>query len=247
MLMSGRNVIVVSPSDLSAARNTRLKRYPRVCSPIRLPHRLTPVSTRVGLYGGSFNPIHCGHLIIARALAENLGLSRVILLPSRSPPHKAERKLADADHRAEMVRLAIAAEPLFEFSDFDLTRSGPSYTIETVEHYQRLLGPAAELCWLIGGDSLNELITWHRVGELVEACRIITAHRPGWDAINWQSLRTVLTEAQVDRLRAGIIPAPRIEISSTDIRQRLQAGQSVRYLVPDSVREYIARAGIYGP
>ncbi len=203
------------------------------------------MASRVGLYGGSFNPIHCGHLIIARALAENVGLSRVILLPSRQPPHKGDRKLADAVHRAEMVKLAIAGEPLFEFSDFDLIRGGPSYTIETVEHFRRTLGAETELFWIIGGDSLNELITWHRAGELVDACQIITAHRPGWDAINWQSLGTILNEAQVDRLRDGIIPAPRIEVSSTDIRERLRQGRSVRYLIPEAVLEYVQRLGLY--
>jgi nicotinate-nucleotide adenylyltransferase len=201
--------------------------------------------SRVCLYGGSFNPIHCGHLIVARAVAEHLALQRVVLLPSLQPPHKGDRQLAGAAHRAEMVRLAISGEPLFELSDFDLARPGPSYTIETVQHFRAALGAGTELFWLIGGDSLNDLITWHRAGELVDACRIVTAHRPGWDAVNWQALRSVLTDAQVDRLQNDVVPAPRIEISSTEIRRRIGEGRSIRYLVPDPVLEYIHRTGVY--
>ena len=137
------------------------------------------MAERIALYGGSFNPIHSGHLIIARAVAEQLDLTRVILLPSKHPPHKQAEALLDAAHRAEMVRLAIPDEPLFEFSDFDLTRDGPSYTVETVAHFRKSLGAAVELFWIIGADSLAELSTWHRVCDLVDTCRIITAARPG--------------------------------------------------------------------
>lgn len=200
---------------------------------------------RVGLYGGSFNPIHHGHLIVARAVAESLRLDRVILLPSAHPPHKGDRKLLDAGHRAAMVKLAIEGEPLFEFSDFDLTRNGPSYTIDTVTHFSELLGARVELHWIIGADSLAELTTWRRVSELVDACRIVTAARPGWDNIDWTPLRKVLSDAQVTALESGVLPTPRIEISSTDIRRRIREGLSMRYLVPDSVRLYIERDALY--
>ncbi len=203
------------------------------------------MSKRIGLFGGSFNPIHCGHLIVARAIAEKLDLERVILLPSLNPPHKGDRKLLDAGHRAEMVKLAIAGEPLFEFSDYDLTRGGPSYTIDTVLHFRKALAADVELFWLIGADSLSELTTWHRVPELIDACHITTAHRPGSDAIDWKELGTGLTKARVARLRAGVVNTPRIEISSTDVRRRLRAGLSVRYLVPDRVYAYILCHRLY--
>jgi nicotinate-nucleotide adenylyltransferase len=199
----------------------------------------------IGLYGGSFNPIHNGHLIVARAVAERLQLDRVILLPSARPPHKVDHKLLDANHRAEMVRLAITGEPLFEFSDYDLTRDGPSYTIDTVTHFGELLGPHVELHWIIGADSLAELTTWYRVPDLVDACRIVTAARPGWDTIDWTPLRTVLSEIQIAALQAGVLQTPRIDISSTDIRRRVREGQSIRYLVPDAVREFIETQVLY--
>jgi len=203
------------------------------------------MAQRVGLFGGSFNPIHNGHLIVARAVAERMTLDHVILLPSARPPHKGDRKLLDGEHRAALVKLAIDGEPLFEFSDFDLTRDGPSYTIDTVMHFCQVLGSQAELHWIIGADSLSELTTWHRVRDLVEACRIVTAARPGWDAIDWTPLRAMLSDAQVAALQAGVLPTPRIDISSTDIRRRVREGRSIRYLVPEPVWSYIDRYALY--
>jgi nicotinate-nucleotide adenylyltransferase len=203
------------------------------------------MAQRVGLYGGSFNPIHNGHLIVARAVAERLPLDRVVLLPSVRPPHKGDHKLLDAEHRATMVKLAIEGEPLFEFSDFDLTRVGPSYTVETVEHFREVLGAQVELHWIVGADSLAELTTWYRVPDLVDACRIVTAARPGWETIDWTALHTVLSDAQVAALKAGVLRTPCIDISSTDIRRRVLDGQSIRYLVPDAVCLYIERNALY--
>jgi nicotinate-nucleotide adenylyltransferase len=203
------------------------------------------MDTRIGLYGGSFDPIHNGHLIIARAVAERLGLERVILLPSANPPHKPGERLAELAHRAQMVKLAIADEPLFEFSDYDLTRTGPSYTIDTVNHFRGLLGPQADLHWIIGADSLAELTTWHRAAELVDACRIVTAARTGWEQIAWDELAAALDETQIAKLKTGVLDTPVVEISSTDIRRRIRQGLSVRYLLAEKVLEYIERHGLY--
>lgn len=178
-------------------------------------------------------------------MAETLQLESVIVLPSLQPPHKGDRKLLDTAHRSEMVKLAIAGEPLFEFSDFDLSRGGSSYTIDTVLHFRGHFGPDADLYWLIGADSLNELNTWRRVGELVDACQIVTAHRPGAESINWNTLAGSLSESQLERLRAGLVLTPRVEISSTDIRRRIRVGLSIRYLVPDAVRDYIVQHRLY--
>jgi nicotinate-nucleotide adenylyltransferase len=225
---------------------------------------------RVALFGGSFDPIHFGHLIVARSVAEPLELDRVVFLPSAHPPHKGAGDLALSEHRAAMVKLAIAGEPLFEFSDFDLTRPGPTYTIETVEHFMRQGGSKAPrddgqspngerwrggtphggdadffLGWIIGADSLMELPTWRRPGALVDTCRIITATRPGYDAIDWHKLAEVFSPAQIKRLRQGVVETPRIDISSTDLRRRIREGRSIRFLVPEPVREYIERARLY--
>ncbi|MEK6798130.1 MAG: nicotinate-nucleotide adenylyltransferase [Planctomycetota bacterium] len=203
------------------------------------------MAQRLGLYGGSFDPIHHGHLIIARAVRERLDLSQVIFLPAAAPPHKVGRRLANASDRAEMVKLAIADEPGFAFSDFDLGRAGPNYTIDTVGHFRRQLGPGVELCWIIGADSLAELSLWRRVGELVDACTIVAAARAGHEQIAWDALAGALSETQITKLRSGVVTTPVIEISSTDIRRRVAEGKSIRYLVPAAVAEYVARRRLY--
>ena len=202
-------------------------------------------TTQVGLFGGSFDPIHHGHLIVARAVAEQLGLDAVLFLPSARPPHKDASSLQDARHRGRMVELAIAGEPGFRFSDIDLTRQGPSYTIETVDYFQRTLPQAQRLVWIVGADSLPELPLWHRSGELLDRCTIATAVRPGWEDVDWADLGRAFTAAQIARLRENVCPTPRIDISSTDIRLRVCGGKSIRYLVPEAVRSYIEEHGLY--
>jgi nicotinate-nucleotide adenylyltransferase len=144
-----------------------------------------------------------------------------------------------------MLRLAVADEPLFELSDHDLTRSGPSYTVDTVAHFREELGLDVTLHWLIGADSLAELTNWYRVRALVDSCRIVTAARPGWDHIDFGVLRTRLSEDQIASLQAGMVDTPRIDISATDVRRRVRQGKSIRYLVPEPVREYIESRGLY--
>ncbi len=202
------------------------------------------MTARNGLYGGSFNPIHFGHLILARALRESLNLDQVCFLPSRHPPHKDVKMLADSSHRAEMVRLAIEGEEGFTFDDFDLARKGPCYTIETVAHFREQC-PSAELCWFIGADSLMELPTWHRATELVSTCSIVTASRSGKNPVNPSVLEQAFGKEQAMKLLAGIVETPVVDISSTDIRKRLADGRSIRYLVPEAVRNYIEKHRLY--
>jgi len=203
------------------------------------------MAERVGLYGGSFNPIHNGHLIIARSVAEKLDLARVIFLPSATPPHKEGESLIDPHDRAEMVRLAIAGERLFDFSDHDLTCEGPSYTIETIAHFRKELGDDVGLFWIIGADWMMELGTWRQSSELVDACTIVTAARPGWEQPDLSTLSDRLSDAQISKLRKHILDTPCIDISATDIRDRLAAGKSIGYLVPEPVQNYIEMFRLY--
>jgi nicotinate-nucleotide adenylyltransferase len=203
------------------------------------------MAARIGLYGGSFDPIHCGHLIVARAIGERLNLARVIFLPSARPPHKGESDLASPEHRSAMVELAIRDEPLFELSDVDLKREGPSYTIATIAEFRRKFGPSAALHWIIGADSLDDLTTWHRAGDLVDACTVVTAARCGWETVDWEKLQAALGETRVTKLRTGIVSTPVMDISSTDIRRRVGEGKSIRFMVPDCVRAYITEDGLY--
>ena len=197
------------------------------------------------LFGGSFNPIHVGHLIIARAAAEQLGVERTILIPSAAPPHKTGSDLAAPEDRLEMVRLAVAGEPGFEVSDIELRREGPSYTLLTVQAYRQQVGADVPLYWLIGGDTLPELHSWYHIAELVDLCRIVTAVRPGFETPDFSTLFGCLSLAQIQRLRESILSTPRIDISATQIRARVREGKSIRYLVPESVVEYIAQERLY--
>ncbi|MDM8008675.1 MAG: nicotinate (nicotinamide) nucleotide adenylyltransferase [Phycisphaerae bacterium] len=197
------------------------------------------------LFGGSFNPIHVGHLIIARAAAEQLGVERTILIPSAAPPHKTGSDLAAPEDRLEMVRLAVAGEPGFEVSDIELRREGPSYTLLTVQAYRQQVGADVPLYWLIGGDTLPELHSWYHIAELVDLCRIVTAVRPGFETPDFSTLFGCLSLAQIQRLRESILSTPRIDISATQIRARVREGKSIRYLVPESVADDIAQGQLY--
>ena len=204
------------------------------------------MAERVGLFGGSFNPVHNGHLIVARAVAEYVGLTRVVLLPSARPPHKDSTRLLDGAHRYAMLQRAVDGDPLFAVNDVDLRRPGPCYTIDTVAILTEQLGGGIELCWLIGSDSLADLPTWHRAAELVDACRILTAVRRGWDDVSWKELEGAFGGGRTNRLRDGLVPSPMIDISSTEVRLRLASGRSVRYLIPDAVADYVQQHGLYG-
>lgn len=199
------------------------------------------------LFGGSFNPIHHGHLIVARAVAERLGVARIVLVPSAQPPHKRGGELAPAEDRLQMARLAVEGEQRLEVSDVEVRRRGPSYTFLTVEEYRQSLGPDVPLFWVIGGDTLPELHTWYRIRELVDICQVVTAVRPGYEDPDLSALARVLSEEQIRRLCVAILPTPRIDISATDIRRRVREGRSIRYLVPEPVRAYVDHRGLYRP
>jgi len=200
---------------------------------------------RILLFGGSFNPIHHGHLIVARHAAETLGLNRVILMPSALPPHKPSAGLAPASDRLAMCQLAVENDPQFEVSDWEIRREGPNYTLETIRHFRESGYEPADVHWLIGMDSLHELGTWYRATELVDECTIVTVARPGAAHPTRAALRKTFGSAQADRLLARIVDGPHIDIASTDIRARTASGAGIRYLVPESVRAFIGERGLY--
>ena len=203
------------------------------------------MANRVGLFGGSFDPIHFGHLIGARQIAEHFNIQRLVLIPSARPPHKVKRPITDARHRLEMARLAVAGDPLFEVDDLELHRDGPSYSIDTVSEFRRRLGPDVELFWLIGSDSLPELVTWHRAAELVKLVRMVTFTRPGWKPPALESLAGKLGQEEAAQLLHDCVQTAAIDISATDIRQRAATGKSTRYLLPEAVQSYIIAHRLY--
>lgn len=189
-------------------------------------------------FGGSFNPIHHAHLICARAAAEAIGLNRVLLIPSRQPPHKiVGTDLAAPEDRLAMCRLAVAGDPFFEVSDIELKRDGPSYTIDTVR--QLKAAGWSEVHWLIGADMVRILPQWHEPLPLLREARLVLMARPGW-SFDWDTL-----PPEYRSLRANVVTTPMLEISATAIRQRVRAGRPIAYLTPEPVVRYIGDRGLY--
>ncbi|HEX3050318.1 MAG TPA: nicotinate-nucleotide adenylyltransferase [Aggregatilineaceae bacterium] len=198
-------------------------------------------TNRLGIYGGTFDPPHLGHLVLAETAADSLDLSRVLFVPAADPPHKSSRAVrASAVHRLNMVERAIAGNPRFALSRVDMDRPGPHYTVDmlTLLHAEY---PGMDLTFLIGSDSLRDLPTWSRPAELIQLAALGVMLRPGItpdiDAL----------ERQIPGLKARVswIDAPLIEMSASRLSTRIAAGKSVRYQVPDAVCAYIEEQGIY--
>jgi nicotinate-nucleotide adenylyltransferase len=189
-------------------------------------------------FGGSFNPIHHGHLICARAVAEAAGYDRVVLVPTSQSPHKpVTPELAPASDRLQMCRLAIADDKLFEVDDIELKRPGPSYTIDTVRELARRTGGPPH--WLIGADMLLYLPKWHRVPELLAETNFIVMARPGW-TVDWSTL-----PPEFRALQNNVVEAPMIDIRATDLRQRVATDRSIEYFTPPAVCTYIRDRRLY--
>jgi nicotinate-nucleotide adenylyltransferase len=203
------------------------------------------VPGRLGILGGTFDPIHHGHLAIAEEAREALGLERVLFIPAAEPPHKAGRRIAPAADRLAMVELAIAGNPAFAVSRMELDREGPSYSVDTVEVLAaeaRAAGREPDLVFVMSGETLRELPTWRQPGRLVDLCRIAVVPRGGHetpDAV-WLGVHFP-GRAQ----RFVILPGPLLAVSGSVIRARAAAGRSIRYLVPDAVARHIVDHALY--
>jgi nicotinate-nucleotide adenylyltransferase len=197
-------------------------------------------SARVAVLGGTFDPIHHGHLFAAEEVAARLGLPRVIFMPCGQPPHKTRGDLSPAADRHEMAVLATASNPRFEVSRLEIERDGPSYTIDTLSALRRTLGQAAEVYFIAGADAVLEIMTWKQPDAVLAECRMVAVHRPGYDLAQ---LATVLGPERAARIQPVAVHT--LDISATDLRRRVREGRSLRYLTPEPVIEYIAQRGLY--
>jgi len=192
--------------------------------------------------GGTFDPIHYGHLVTAEGARWEFGLEAVVFVPAARPPHKDESGILPAEHRLKMTALAVASNPYFSVSALEVEREGPSYTIDTVRQMQ-LFHPGREIYFITGADAVMEILSWKNVGELMEMCRFIAATRPGYQLENLKVKLAGLPPVQVARIHS--LPVPALAISSTDIRQRVREGRPIKYLLPEAVEAHIHREGLY--
>jgi nicotinate-nucleotide adenylyltransferase len=189
-------------------------------------------------FGGSFNPIHIGHLLVARAVAEQKNFRRVVLIPTGVPPHKqATAELAAADERLAMCQLVAKDDPLFEVEDLELRRAGPSFTLDTARTLKACGWDRVN--WLIGADMLSFLPKWHQPLELLREVTLWVVRRPG-HGVDWATL-----PSEYGTLRSQVVDGPLIDVSASDVRRRVRQGLSIRYMVPSAVERYITERELY--
>jgi nicotinate-nucleotide adenylyltransferase len=199
---------------------------------------------RLGVFGGTFDPVHTGHLVLAEQCREQGRLDQVLFVPAARPPHKQETPLTPFHQRVEMLELAIAGQPTFRIDELEKDRPGPSYTVHTLEALRRE-HPGSELFLLLGSDTLHDLKHWYQPERIAELAGFFVVLRPDWPSFSVQELADSLRVPDHAALRFHLVQTPLIDISSRDIRRRLAEGRSVRYLLPRGVEAYIFDKHLY--
>ncbi|MBA7558597.1 putative nicotinate-nucleotide adenylyltransferase [subsurface metagenome] len=196
----------------------------------------------IGVLGGTFDPIHIGHLILAEEVRARLNLAEILFVPAGQPWLKVDSPISPAEHRVEMVRLAIADKPYFKLSTMEIERAGPTYTVDTIAELKAQLGAGEELFFILGWDNLAELPQWRQPSRLIRMCRLVAVPRPDYPLPDLKAL-----EASIPGLsqRVTLMDKPEIDISASAIRNRVARGLSIHHLVPEPVDEYIRQHKLY--
>ena len=193
---------------------------------------------KIGIMGGTFDPIHVGHLMIAEAVWNEYKLDRILFIPSANPTHK-NKVMTSAKHRFNMTLLATCSNPHFEVSSIEMERSGPSYTVDTIKELKSMYGPDTEFYFIMGADCIKELPTWHNIDELLTLCHFVATRRPSYTP----DLKLIAQDYKGADI--SILETLELEISSTDIRQRIKKGYSIQYITTEQVQQYIRKEGLY--
>lgn len=211
---------------------------------------------RVGIFGGSFDPIHIGHLLIAEQFAQDLKLDKVKFIPAKVSPFKVGYEPTSDKHRLEMLKLAIGANPKFEVDPIELNRGGVSYTIDTVRALQQTgtanengsvnqIGLDVQYYLLVGADSLKDFKKWKSPAELLRSVSLVVARRGGEPEPRWEELDGIVSAEEIAQIQSRQLDLPAVEVSSSDLRRRIEQGRSIRYLLPSAVEVYIKEHGLY--
>jgi len=198
---------------------------------------------KIGILGGTFDPIHYGHLIIAEEVRQSFDLEKIIFIPSGMPPHKAGLRVTPAEHRYNMVYNAIKTNDCFEVSRIELERTGYTYTVDTLRQLKSLFGNDTKLFFIVGADIIMDLLTWKEPRKIFEMCEFIATVRPGYN--NDSFINEIEYLINVYGVKINIAYLPLIEISSTSIREKVRNKKSIKYLVPDATEAYILENELY--
>jgi nicotinate-nucleotide adenylyltransferase len=202
---------------------------------------------KIALFGGTFDPIHIGHTSVAKDASEQIGTEKIIFIPAKRSPLKGFLPKANDKHRFEMISLAITDEKDFGVSDYELTKPAPSYTLETVQQYKNEYGSDTSIHWLIGADTIEDLTYWHKIVELIDTCFLTTMYRAGCAEPDFSKFESQWGTQRIEKLQQNIIQTPLVDISSTEIRERLATGRDVNDMLAPSVIEYIHKHDLYKP
>jgi len=197
---------------------------------------------KIGIMGGTFDPIHIGHLVTAETVRIEYDLDRVLFIPAGNPPHKQDFVVTPSIHRYIMTVMATYSNPYFFVSAIEMERPGPSYTVDTILELMEQYGAGIELYFIMGADAVQELPTWNNVDRLLELCPVVAATRPGCSSAIDDIIHYFGT---LGKQRIHRLATPELEISSTDIRERVRTSRSIKYIVPDSVENYILKEKLY--
>lgn len=202
---------------------------------------------KIVLFGGTFDPVHNGHTIVAAGAAREIGAEKLFFIPARRSPHKQLLPQADACHRVKMIDLAIAGIENFAVSCCELDRPEPSYTLQTVRQFKVRFGPDAQIYWLVGADSLDELPHWYEIKKVIDECKLSVMFRAGFARPDFTRFIEVLGEDRAEKLRQNVIETPLVDISSSEIRKRLARSEDVKDMLHPAVLAYVRENHLYRP
>jgi nicotinate-nucleotide adenylyltransferase len=199
---------------------------------------------RVGIFGGTFDPVHLGHLAVAEQCREQAGLDQVWFVPAPRPPHKLDHPITPFAQRVEMLALALAGNPAFRVDEIERDRAGPSYMADTLQELKQRR-PELDLYLMVGSDVLPDLPQWYHPERIIALARLLVVARPGWPVLPEADVRASLGLDAAVPVRMQVVQVPKIDLSSTELRERVVAGRTVRYLVPNAVECYIREKRLY--